>query len=90
MILSALFAFASGAAYEAGCVAWVHYSERQKPLPTAGFSMLCALAEVVGIGESIHDWRIAPFFVLGYGVGTFCAVELKRRRILASSEKETT
>ena len=75
----ALVSFISGAAFEAACVGWVHYSERRRPIITALFSMVAALAEVTGVGESIHDWHYAPLFILGYGFGTFAAVELKRR-----------
>lgn len=80
MILHALIAFAGGAAYEAACVGWVHYSEKGRPTATATFSMLAALAEVGGIFESVHDLRVAPFFVLGYGVGTYAAVWFKSRK----------
>jgi hypothetical protein len=80
VILLCLLTFLAGAAYEAACVAWVHYSEKGRPVITALFSMMAALAEVSGVGGSVHDWRVAPFFVLGYGVGTYSAVEFKRRR----------
>jgi len=77
--LKCLIALASGAAYEAACVGWVHNSERGRAFVTALFSMVVALCEVVGVGESIHDLRAAPFFVLGYGLGTFGAVKWKSR-----------
>lgn len=76
---TALLAFVSGAAYEAACVGWVHYSERGKAGITSVFSMLAATAEVAGVLDSVHDMRVAPFFVLGYGVGTYLAVKLKSR-----------
>ena len=72
-------AFVGGAVYEAGCVGWVHFSECGRPLLTAMFSMLCATAQVAGIGESVKTLTAAPFFILGYGVGTYAAVEIKRR-----------
>ena len=34
---------------------------------------------VLGIGESVRDLRLAPFFVLGYGTGFYVAVKLKAR-----------
>ena len=77
--IDCLVAFAGGAVYEAGCVGWVHFSERGLPMVTALFSMLCATAQVAGIGESVKSLVAAPFFVVGYGVGTFVAVECKRR-----------
>lgn len=74
MIGSALLAFASGFTIETACVYWVHFSERNRALPTALCSMLIGAAQVLGIGESIHDWHNGAAFVLGYGVGTFTAV----------------
>ena len=79
MILHCLVAFFGGAIYEAARVCWVHFSERGKPFITALFSMLCATAQVAGIGVSIHMLGAAPLFVLGYGVGTYAAVALKQR-----------
>jgi len=40
--------------------------------------MLCAAAQLAGIGESIHTLIAAPFFIFGYGLGTFLAVASKR------------
>lgn len=76
--LLAIVTFVSGAAYEATCVFWVHYSEKGS-LKTTVFSMLAATAEVAGIGASVHDWHLAPFFIVGYGTGTALAVIVKRR-----------
>jgi hypothetical protein len=73
-------AFASGFVIETACVFWVHFSERNKALPTALCSMAIGCAQVLGIGESIRDWRVAACFVLGYGVGTFTAVKFKSSR----------
>ena len=44
------------------------------------FSMFCATAQLYGIGESFHTPVAAPFFVLGYGAGTYAAVAIKTRR----------
>jgi hypothetical protein len=41
--------------------------------------MMQAAATIAGVGESVHDMRIAPFFVLGCGAGTFAAIVWKRR-----------
>lgn len=77
MPLAALLTFAAGFTIETACVYWVHFSERNKPLPTALCSMAIGAAQVLGIGESIHDWRMGVSFVLGYGAGTFFAVRRK-------------
>jgi hypothetical protein len=77
MILLAIGTFLSGAVYEATCVFWVHFSERGRPFKTGLFSMLAATAEVCGIGASVHDWWLAPFFIVGYGTGTVIAIKLK-------------
>jgi len=72
-----LLALVSGALYEAACVGWVHFSERGRAFPTSLFSMLAATAEVTGVLDSVHDIRVAPFFVAGYGIGTYVAVKWK-------------
>jgi len=79
VISECAIAFFGGTAFEAGCVYWVHYAERGRPLATALVSMVCASAQLAGIDESVHTLVAAPFFVLGYGVGTYGAVALKRR-----------
>ena len=77
--LHAVVAFVSGAAYETLCVAWFHFAERNRPLPLTGIAMLTATVGLLGVGESLHDWHRAPFYVAGYGVGAFCSLWVKRR-----------
>lgn len=59
---------------------WVHFSERGRPKTTAFFSMLAATAEVTGVLSSVHDMRLAPFYVAGFGLGTYFAVRIKSRK----------
>lgn len=80
LLLPAALTFASGFVIETACVYWVHFSERDCALETALCSMVIGAAQVLGIGESIHDWRMGAPFVLGYGVGTFTAVRRKAKR----------
>ncbi len=79
LLLACLTTFLCGALYEAGCVYWVHFAESGKPIATAICSMVVASAQVLGIGESVHDVRTAAPFIAGYGVGTYLAVVLKSR-----------
>lgn len=79
-ILQGLVTFASGAAYEYGCVFWVHCAEAGKPAKAAVWSMLLATVTLVGVGESLRDLRYAPLYVLGYGAGTFAAVRQRVTR----------
>jgi len=79
MISECAIALFGGAAYEAGCVGWVHYAERGRPMFAALFSMFCAAAQVAGIAESIRSIPAAAAFVVGYGAGTYGAVALKGR-----------
>jgi hypothetical protein len=72
--------FLAGAANEGVAVFWVHFSERGRPFATGFCAMIQAAAVVVGVGESVHDWRLAPAFVLGYGVGAASGVLAKRGR----------
>lgn len=71
--------FVAGMFVDGTAVFWVHYSERGKSLQTALFAAMQATAQVVGIGESVHDWRTGPFFVAGYALGAGLAVALKTR-----------
>lgn len=80
MSLAALLAFASGFTIETACVYWVHFSERNRALPTSLCTVAIFTAQVTGIGSSIHDWRITCAFVLGGAIGTFLAVRRKAKR----------
>ena len=79
MLYLGLLVFVCGAFYEASCVGFVHYSEEGSPARTAAMSMLAGLAQVTGIFESVSDWRVAPFFVLGLGTGAYLGVRAKQR-----------
>lgn len=88
MLLLCLLTFLTGAIFEAACVGWVHFSEKGKSLQSALFAVIIASSNIFGLGESIKDWRIAPFFILGYAFGTFMAVEIKS--FYAKRKDETT
>lgn len=77
--VAVLMTFLAGFTIETACVYWVHFSERNRALPTALCSMAIGMAQVLGIGESVHDWRMGVPFVLGYGVGTYTAVRRKSK-----------
>lgn len=77
ILASCLAAFAAGAFVDGTAVFWVHFSERGRAIPTGAVAMLQAIAQVVGIGESVRDWATAPFFVVGYGLGAAVAVRWK-------------
>jgi hypothetical protein len=72
--LAHLLAFTSGAIYEGLSVVWVHQATHGSAATTALASGLQALAMVVGIGESIRVWHVAPAFVLGYAGGAYAAM----------------
>lgn len=73
-VIVCLLAFFSGAIYELCCVWWVHYSEQGKPIQTGIWSMVAATCQVLGIGQSVIHLYAAPFFVLGYGAGSYLGV----------------
>lgn len=79
MLLLCLLTFLTGAIFEAACVGWTHFAEKGKALQSSFFAVVIAISNIIGLGESIKDLRIAPFFVLGYGFGTFMAVKLKTK-----------
>jgi hypothetical protein len=74
MIVLHLLAFVSGFADEGLSVFWVHHAAKGNAFSSGLYSGLQAIARVVGIGESIHDWRYGPAYVLGYGLGSSVAV----------------
>lgn len=84
-----LLTFVSGAAVEGVAVFWVHFSERGYALRTGVCSMIQAAALVFGIGETVHDGRYAPAFILGYGAGSALAVWLKRARSSKTTSSPT-
>jgi len=71
-----LIAFASGAAYEALSVVWVHQATHGSAWATALASAVQATAIVFGVGESVRERRAAPLFVLGYALGAYVAMVL--------------
>ena len=66
--------FLSGFLYEIGCVGWVHYAQQKNALACAVASVFIATCSLLGIGESIKDRRLAPFFVAGFASGSYVAV----------------
>jgi hypothetical protein len=79
-LLGAL-AFASGAALEGFALFWVSACERGRAGKAALFSLLFGLAQVAGIGVSLSDLRVAPWYVLGLAAGTYFGVRLKNGRM---------
>lgn len=74
-----LLTFVSAAAYECGCVFWVHYAELGRRLPAVGWSCFNALVTVIGVEGFLKSRFLAAVFVVGFGCGTFFAMTLKRR-----------
>lgn len=80
-VLHCILALMAGAFYESCCVMWAHYSTKEsRPILSGLFSMLSATTQLIGIGEAIHDVKTAPFFILGYGIGSYLAVKIKERK----------
>lgn len=74
-----IFTFLCGAAYECGCVFWVHYSEKGKKLPAVLWSCFNALVTVLGIESFLKNWVLALAYILGFGAGTYLAMRIKSR-----------
>lgn len=77
MIWSLLLTSLCGAAYEAGCVFWVHHSEQGQPARASLWSMFNALVTCIGLGEAIHRPIFIAAYAIGFGGGTFVAVVIK-------------
>jgi hypothetical protein len=80
IILYAFLTFLSGFTIDFIFVYWVHYSERNKAYHTAVCAFIVGIAQVFGIGESIHNSVMGFLFAFGYSIGAYVAV--KRKTIL--------
>ena len=78
--MTACLVLLCGFTYDALGVFWVHFSERGRAGETAACSMVQGAVLVTGIFETVRDFRMAAFLVAGYGLGTFVAVTVKKRR----------
>jgi uncharacterized protein YebE (UPF0316 family) len=76
-----LATFLCGAAYECGCVFWVHYSERHRVALAVFWSCFNALVTVIGLGEALHRPPFIATYVLGFGFGTWVGIGIKRRLV---------
>lgn len=70
--------FMCGAAYECGCVFWVHYSEKGRTLPAIGWSCFNALVTAIGIESFLSSRWFIVAYVLGFGTGTGLAIQIKK------------
>lgn len=73
-----LVAFVVGAIYDALNVGFMHASEKGKAGLAAFFSVLVGGAAITGFLEAAHNPKAIPFLLLGYWVGTYGAVKLKK------------
>ena len=79
-VLHAILALVAGAFYESCCVMWVRCSTKGRAALSGLFSMLAATTQLIGIGEAIYNVRTAPFFIVGYGLGSYLAVKISKRK----------
>lgn len=79
LIWALLLTFFCGAAYELACVFWVHYSEKNRSMPAVFWSCFAALVTVIGLGEALHRPPFIAAYVLGFGAGTWLAIQIKKR-----------
>lgn len=77
MIAVCLLTFVCGAAYECGCVFWVHYSERSRRIPAVGWSMFNCMVTMIGTEAFLTHWQVKIAFMAGFGTGTYFAIGLK-------------
>lgn len=78
MIFSLALTFFCGAAYECGCVFWVHYSETEAIKKAVLWSMFNALVTAIGIEHFLKGPEFIAVYVLGYGFGTFLGIKIKK------------
>jgi hypothetical protein len=78
LAVTAAVAFASGAAFDLLNVQMIRSVGRGRAGAAAAYSAAVGACGLTGLLESVHDWRAAPFLLLGYYVGTYVAVRLAR------------
>ncbi len=74
LMVSFFLTFISGFAYEFCSVLWVHQATHGSALSTALVSGVQALSAIIGIGNSVQDWKAAPFYVVGYALGAYVSM----------------
>jgi hypothetical protein len=75
-----LLTYLAGAAYECGCVFWVHYAERYRKVPASMWSGFnAAIVTIVGVESFLSSDCLKLAYVLGFMTGTWCAILIKRR-----------
>jgi hypothetical protein len=78
MIAHSILVLFCAAFYEASCVGFVHFAESGGAWKTATMSSLAGAAEVTGIFETVRNWHLGVFFVIGLGAGAFAGVRIKQ------------
>jgi hypothetical protein len=74
-----ILVFALSAVREGLGVFWVHYAERSDGHRTGVVAMIQAVAEIVGVGLSIHSLPYALAYVLGHYFGVRISILYKLR-----------
>lgn len=77
-LIPALLALVSGFAVDVLAVLWTRAVTRHQVGKAACWSMLLGTAQVLGIGAAVRDIWLAPFFVIGYGAGSFVALWISK------------
>ena len=79
--LAIAVAFASGFAVDVLAVLWTRSVVLRNARTAVVYSMLLGAAQVAGIGSAVRDWRLAPFFIVGYGLGSAVAIWATRKTV---------
>ena len=74
-----ILTFVCGAAYECGCVFWVHHSEKGNVKPAVLWSCFNASVTVIGVESFLKSPIFVLAYVMGFGTGTYFAIRLKKR-----------
>jgi hypothetical protein len=75
---SMILLFLLGVFYEFAYLAWLYYAAQARPVHAAAFSMLLGSMSLTGILNCAERPVLAVALVLGYGVGSYIAAEVKR------------
>jgi hypothetical protein len=74
--MTALLVFLSAFAFEACYLLWIRFSVDRKPLRSALLSMATGALSIYATFNAVHDLKLVPFLLLGYGVGSYVVARI--------------
>lgn len=78
MLLHIILIFIVGVLYEASCVGFVHYTEHGPRSKAVIVTIFAGALQTFGLLNIIQNPTYAVSLILGYGMGTFLAMSVRK------------